>query len=197
MRRLALLAALSALALLAAGCGATSRAAGPAGTSGLSGTPLGATPAPPFSLHDDRGRPVTLAALRGDYVLVTFLYTHCPDVCPLIATNLGVVLRQLPSNRRNVRAVAISVDPAGDTPASVRAFVRAHHLPSTFLYAIGTKPQLQRVWKAYGIAAEKGPENTVNHSAYTVLIDPRGKERVLYDAQVKPRAVLHDLRVLA
>ena len=197
MRRFALLLALSVIALLAAGCGATSEAAAPAATSGFAGTPLGGTPAPPFALHDDRGRPVTLAALRGDYVLVTFLYTHCPDVCPLIATNLGVVLRRLPADRRNVRAVAISVDPKGDTRASVRAFVRSHRLPKTFLYAIGTRAQLQRVWKAYGIAAEKGPENTVNHSAYTVLIDPRGKERVLYDAQVKPRAVLHDLRVLA
>jgi protein SCO1/2 len=197
MRRIAVVAAVSALAILGAGCATASRAAGPAEAAGFAGTPLGGTPAPSFALHDDRGRPVSLSALRGNFVLVTFLYTHCPDVCPLIATNLAVVLRQLPSNRRNVRAVAISVDPKGDTAASVRAFVRVHRLPPTFLYAIGTRPQLQRVWAAYGIAAQRGPENTVNHSAYTVLIDPRGKERVLYDAQVKPRAVLHDLRVLA
>ena len=44
--------------------------------------------APPIQLHDADGRTVTLAAQRGHYVLVTFLYTHCPDVCPLIAQNL-------------------------------------------------------------------------------------------------------------
>jgi protein SCO1 len=196
MRRLG---PLLVVAVLAAGCVATARGGSSSSASPphFRGTDLGGTQAPPFALRDDRGRSVTLASLRGDYVLVTFLYTHCPDVCPLIATNLGLVLRRLPVGVRNVRAVAVSVDPKGDTPRSVRHFLTVHRLPRTFLFLIGSRPQLRSVWAAYHIAAAKGPEQTVNHSAYTMLLDPRGRERVLYDAQVHPADVLHDLRVLA
>ncbi|HEU5361682.1 MAG TPA: SCO family protein, partial [Gaiellaceae bacterium] len=82
-------------------------------------------PAPPIALHDARGTPVTLAAQRGRYVLVTFIYTHCPDVCPLITQNLNAALRNLGAQQRGrVRVLAVSVDPKGDTAAAVRAYER-------------------------------------------------------------------------
>ena len=80
--------------------------------------------APAISLRDASGAPVTLAGQRGRYVLVTFLYTHCPDVCPLIASNLNGAVRALGARGKNVRVLAISVDPKGDTPAAVRAYVK-------------------------------------------------------------------------
>lgn len=61
----------------------------------LVGTDLGAVPAPDFQLTDERGEPVSLASLRGKAVVLTFLYTSCPDTCPLVATKLGQVQRQL------------------------------------------------------------------------------------------------------
>ena len=51
--------------------------------------------APPIRLTNNLGRPVTLNQYRGKVVLVTFLYVHCPDVCPLIAANLHTTLEQL------------------------------------------------------------------------------------------------------
>src|SRR5438445_9600639 len=47
-------------------------------------------PAPPLALRNYMGQPVDIASYRGRAVLVTFLYTSCPDVCPLIASNLRV-----------------------------------------------------------------------------------------------------------
>jgi protein SCO1/2 len=200
VRRNLATAAAASFALLAAGCGGTATGGSPPSPAPpvqrTLGTALDGSPAPAFSLRTPDRRTVSLASLRGDWVLVTFLYTHCPDVCPLIATNIGAALRNLPAGTQNVRAVAISVDPEGDTPASVRRFVRAHRLPASFEYLIGSRAELSRVWRAYHVAADGGPEDTVDHSAYTLLVDPSGRQRARYDARIEPRQVLHDLRVL-
>jgi len=153
--------------------------------------------APPIALHDANGTPVTLAAQRGRYVLVTFIYTHCPDVCPLITKNLNAALRVIgPSARKQVRVLAVSVDPVGDTPKAVKAYAREKHLFPQFQYLIGTRAELRRVWKAWHVLAVESKPDLVDHVAYTALIDSNGKERVLYDSSVHATQVVHDLRVL-
>jgi len=153
--------------------------------------------APPIALHDANGTPVTLAAQRGRYVLVTFIYTHCPDVCPLITKNLNAALRVIgPSARKQVRVLAVSVDPVGDTPKAVKAYAREKHLFPQLQYLIGTRAELRRVWKAWHVLAVESKPDLVDHVAYTALIDSNGKERVLYDSSVHATQVVHDLRVL-
>ena len=151
---------------------------------------------PPISLHDVTGRRVTLAGQRGRYVLVTFLYTHCPDVCPQIAQNLNAALRQLGPKRSKVRVLAVSVDPKGDTPAAVRRYIRERGLLPEFLYLIGTPAQLRPTWAHWSVSAVSRSPDLVDHVAYTALVDPTGRQRVLYDSQVKARQVLHDIRLL-
>lgn len=152
--------------------------------------------AQPIALHDAWGRPVSLAALRGRYVLVTFLYTHCPDVCPLIAQNLNATLVRLGQKRDRVRVLAVSVDPKGDTRAAVRRYIAERHLVTQFRYLLGTPAELRKVWAAWHVLAVRSGPDVVDHVAYTALIDPAGRERVLYDSSVKYRQVLHDLRLL-
>jgi protein SCO1/2 len=129
---------------------------------------------------------------------VTFLYTHCPDVCPLIATNLNEALRRLsPAERAQVRVLAVSVDPAGDTPRAVRRFVSQHRLLPQFHYLTGARKQLVPVWRSYGIAVQPaGSSKVVPHSSWELLVSPDGKGRILYDAQVQAGQVVHDLRLL-
>jgi protein SCO1 len=154
-------------------------------------------PAPAIALHDAAGRPVKLQAQRGRYVLVTFIYVHCPDVCPLITANLNAVLRALPAGRRTkVRVLAVSVDPKGDTPAAVRAYARRKHLLPQFEYLIGSRRELRRVWSAWRVLAVESKPDLVDHVAYTALVDTAGNERVIYDSSVHAAQVLHDLRVL-
>jgi protein SCO1/2 len=124
--------------------------------------------------------------------VVAFLYTHCPDVCPVIASNLGLALRRLP----DLRVLAVSVDPKNDTPASVKAFLRARNLPSRFRYVTGTHAQLAPVWAHYHVAATAGPRPIVSHTAFELLVDPQGRERVLYDAQVQAADVARDVSAL-
>jgi protein SCO1/2 len=148
--------------------------------------------APAFALRDQDGRLTGPAELGGHWYVVAFLYTHCPDVCPVIASNLGVALRRLP----NLRVLAISVDPKNDTPASVRAFLRAHRLPPSFRYVTGTRAELAPVWARYHVAAIAGARPIVSHTAFELLVDPQGRERVLYDAQVQPADISADVERL-
>jgi protein SCO1 len=187
--------------MLAVGCGGTGKTA----SSGSAGSPSDsvfagaelspARPAPAFALHDQQGSLVQLAAQRGRLVVVTFLYTHCRDVCPLIANNLNSVLHRLGPDAGQLRVLAVSVDPKGDTPAAVRRYARQHALLPQFHYLIGTRRELAPVWRSYHVAVSGGG-GQVNHSAYTVLIDREGKQRVLYASDFRPAEVLRDVRRL-
>jgi protein SCO1/2 len=189
---------LIAAVLLAAGCGSSQAKveAPPQPKQTFAGGELTPPrPAPAISLQDASGRRFTLSALRGRYVLVTFLYTHCPDVCPLIASNLNTVLRTL-GPKSNVEVLAVSVDPKGDTRAAVRAYAKRMHLRPAFHLLIGTRAALHPVWTAWHVLAVDRKPDLVDHVAYTALVDPQGRQRVLYDSQVNAQQVLHDLRLL-
>jgi protein SCO1/2 len=191
MRSTLLASAATTLAVLCAGCG--SSAAKPA----YEGTALSPpVAAPGFTLRDQSGRLVSLGAERNRYVVVTFLYTHCPDVCPVIAGTLNRVLQTPVARRAGLRVLAVSVDPKRDTPAAVARFVRDHRLVSGFRYLTGPRPALERVWKSFHVAAAPGPKGTVTHSTFEILIDPEGRERLIYDATVTAGAVERDLEKL-
>jgi protein SCO1/2 len=201
MARLAppLAAVLLATAFLVAGCGSSAAGVAAPPTAKRTFAGAGLNPprsAPAIALHDASGTAVTLAGQRGRYVLVTFLYTHCPDVCPLIASNLNAAVRALGAKRSDVRVLAVSVDPKGDTPGAVRAFARRMHLVSEFRFLIGSAPELRRVWAAWHVLSVKQSPGVVDHVAYTALVDPAGEERVLYGSDVHARDVVHDLRTL-
>jgi protein SCO1/2 len=190
---------LFAVVLFAAGCGSTAAKVveqPPAKKATFAGGELTPPrPAPRLSLQDAAGRRFTLSAQRGRYVLVTFLYTHCPDVCPLIASNLNTVLRAV-GPKANVEVLAVSVDPKGDTAAAVRAYEKRMHLEPGFHFLIGTRAALRPVWAAWHVLAVDRKPGLVDHVAYTALVDRTGRQRLLYDSQVNAQQVLHDLRLL-
>jgi protein SCO1 len=89
------------------GCGSNSHASGTTTRSAFEGPTLDPPrPTPALALRDYTGQVVNLAASRGKVVLVTFVYTHCPDVCPLIVTNLAAARRELTSEARHLQIIA-------------------------------------------------------------------------------------------
>jgi cytochrome oxidase Cu insertion factor (SCO1/SenC/PrrC family) len=92
-----------------------------------------------------------------------------------------------------VCVLAISVDPEGDTPKAVEAYAKAHHLLPEFHYLIGSRQELTEVWKDYDVAAVASDPELVDHTAYTMLVDRSGEGRVVYDASVKAKDVVHDV----
>jgi len=181
---------LLALVALCAGCGGSKKQT-------FVGDALIPPPvAPGFTLHDDAGRAVSLASQRGHYVIVTFLYTHCQDVCPIIAGNLNRALKTPTAQAAGLTVLAVSVDPKGDTAAAVRTYVKERGLVPKFHYLIGTHAQLAPVWAGFHIGVEAGVNGVVGHSSAEFLIDPTGHERLLYGKGVEPASIVSDLKTL-
>lgn len=172
-----------------------------AATPKLQGADLGSTPAPAFSLRDQTGQTISLQALRGKPVVVTFLYTHCPDICPLTADKLHKAATMLGKSADNAAWIAVSVDPLGDTPASATQFVATHQLTGKLHFLLGTSAQLSPIWKSYTILVQNQLDqqqgtNTVMHSFGIFILDKSGNERIYMDDSFDPAAVAADLRIL-
>lgn len=155
--------------------------------------------APPLSLQDSLGRSVNFAQFKGKAVLVTFIYTHCPDVCPLIVSHLRTAQAELGAKAKQLQIIAVSTDPRGDTPKTVAAFLRAHEMTGRMDYLIGSRKQLGRVWKNWNIVARpaKSGRDLVEHSALIYGISASGQVTTLYPANFEPAQIVHDIPILA
>jgi protein SCO1/2 len=144
--------------------------------------------APDFALTDQDGQPARLSALRGKLVLMTFGFTHCPNICPTTLANLAAICEGLPAqDRGRVQVLFITVDPARDTPKALKEYVGFY--ARGFAGLTGSADQIAKVAKDYGAYYEAeiqesqvaGNYYTINHSAYVYLINPAGRFAVLYD----------------
>jgi protein SCO1/2 len=152
--------------------------------------PAGIPPAD-LTLRDQDGRPAALAAYRGQPVIITFMYSTCKDTCPLMADQIRGALDEL---GHDVPTLAVSVDPAGDTPLNTKRFLARHGLTGRARFLLGTRAQLAPVWTAYGIRPQT---NSDAHSAYVLLIDKRGRQRVAFPAsELTPEGLAHDVKAL-
>lgn len=205
LRRLAPLLAGVALmlaALLLAARSAVLFGAGPA----VVGTDLGGTPAPDFRLTNQDGQPLALTDLRGKPVVLTFLYTTCPDICPLVASKLGQVHDRLGDRASQVAFVAITVDPERDSVARVRQYLQAQNLMGKLTFLTGERSALEAVWSAYFIGVRREPAPTspaggpgaysVGHNDALYLLDKQGRERVLLHEDVALDDLQRNLEVL-
>ena len=147
--------------------------------------------APEFALRDQDGKLVTARSLRGGPAIVTFLYTHCHDTCPITAQQVKGALDDL---RRPVPAIAISVDPPNDTRRSARAFLRRAGIGGRMRFLLGSRAELARVWKGFAVRPQRRHEE---HQARLVILDSRGMQRVGFPiSQATPERIAHDLRAL-
>jgi protein SCO1/2 len=200
-RSLAALTLLAALALVVAGCGDSSESTASEGGSvhfaGAEASPPQA--AAPLRLRNYLGEPVDLGNYRGKAVLITFIYTHCPDICPLIVSHIKTALTLLGPKARDVQVIAVSTDPRGDNRRTVAAFLREHGMTGRMQYLIGSRAELGRVWKDWSIVAKpsKAGRDQVEHSALIYGVDANGKVTTLYPANFHPSQLVHDVPLLA
>lgn len=184
------------------------------GEPALAGTELDGRPAPDFTLTDYRGQAISLSDFRGKVVVLTFIYTQCPDVCPVIARNLQTAYEQLPAERQDdVALVAVTVDPERDTPRALEEFSERHGLdgnPSWYALRSDSAP-LEPVWRAYGVypgmnlatpvhTHSEGtfePGGGEGHTDAVFVIDPDGRQRVLMRGYLEPASLVHNIEVLA
>ena len=119
----------------------------------------------------------------------------CKQACPIEGRLVAASIRHLPVAVRP-RVVIVSVDPAGDTPATAAAALRKWHLPDQASWLLGSPARLRPVWRAYDITVQPVAGDIV-HSTALYVIDRRGDERVGLLLPFPPGTLAGDLRLLA
>ena len=179
------------LALAACGPGA------PAARPPLEGARIGGA----FALVDQDGRTVTDRSFPGQWRIMYFGYTFCPDVCPLDMQKVGAGLRLLeksdPGIAAKVTPIFVTTDPERDTPAVLKQFVTAFH--PRMIGLTGSPAAIAAVEKAYSVFAAKaapaaGGGYLVNHSRQAYLMSPQNKPLALVPADESPQAVADTLK---
>lgn len=132
-----------------------------------------------FTLEGHQG-PVSLSQFRNQWVFIYFGYTFCPDICPTNLGNLSLAYRRLSEAQQSqVQILFISVDPERDSPAKLAEYVNFFN--SDIIGLTGRKVDIDDITRRYGVvyALHKTPDNdknySVDHSAFTYLINPEGK----------------------
>lgn len=193
------------------------------GADGLRGTVLDPVrPAPGFELTNQHGETVALSGQVGSVVAITFLYTECPDICPVIASHLRDVHRLLGEDAAEVEIVAISVDPERDSVEAAYDYSRRWDMLDGWDFLVGDQEALMPVWQAYYVAPSVDPSSgevtasaspthtsgtdalardiaaayTVSHAGPVYLVDRAGRLRSLFTLPFEPGDVVHDARVL-
>jgi protein SCO1/2 len=166
-----------------------SAAAAPAGFAGGL-RPAGLPPAD-FSLRDQNGRLANPRDYRGRPSIVTFLYTTCRDTCPLTAQQIAGAMDLL---GHSVPALAVSVDPKGDTPALAKRFLTKQRIDGRMRFLLGRASDLQPVWREFGVAPQRP---TAEHSVSVVVLDGDGRQRFAFGSDdLTPDGLARDVRAL-
>src|SRR6185369_12310511 len=139
-----------------------------------------AVAAPPIELTDSSGAPFSLASLRGHPVLLSFGYTHCPDVCPATVGVIGQVITALAPD---ARAVFVTIDPERDTTASLAEYVK--YIAAGYQAVTGTPAQIRATADAWGVKYAREETATpgaygMSHTADVFLVDPAGLLRARF-----------------
>lgn len=155
-------------------------------------------PLPEFTLVTYEGRTVRSADLRGKVLLLTFLDSQCTEACPILASQIAQGLDLLGADeRRQVVAVAISTDPAEDTPPSVRSFLAKQGALGKLLYLTGPADDIRALWKRFKILSSDESGSDTLHSA-PLRIYGRGlvwAATLHAGVDLNPENLVHDIRV--
>ena len=188
-------AAALAAAVLLAGCDKLlPNAHSPFNAVDVTGSPL----AGDFHLVDADGKPRSLADFRGKVVVVTFGYTHCPDVCPTTLADFAAARKKLGAEASRVQVLFVTVDPQRDTAELLRQYVPA--FDPSFIGLRGELPAIDKVTRDFHVYANRREGSTgaytVDHSAQSFVFDPAGKLRLVIGYGMEPEKIASDLRLL-
>lgn len=158
------------------------------------------TPLPEFALVDPAGNTVTRDTFRGQWNLVFFGFTHCPDICPATLQILAVARKEMASSGQDPlpRIVLVSVDPERDTPAQMGRYV--DYFGDDNLGITGSLEETQKLTSALGIYFEKQPgdENdyAVDHSAAVLVVNPDAEFHALFSGPHLIENYVHDVPLI-
>jgi protein SCO1/2 len=135
-----------------------------------------------FNLIDQEGKRFRFSSLRGKAVLATFVFTSCPDICPLFTAKFAAIQRQLREKKRNdYWLLTITTDPEKDTPAALKAYAKQYDADlGHWSFLTGPPAELKGVWQAFGVNVTKLSSGQIQHTGLTTLMDRNGVRRINY-----------------
>ncbi|MCS4532708.1 SCO family protein [Neisseria montereyensis] len=153
-----------------------------------------------FTMTDGNGKPFNIGNLKGKIVLLSFGYTHCPDICPTELLTYNDVITQLGDQAKDVAVVFASVDPDRDTPELVGKYVQQFHPDFIGLTTTGNQ-DLSVIKKQYRIVANKAQQQSdtvylIDHTAGAYLLDKNGKVVVFEPYGNTAQQFADDIRLL-
>jgi protein SCO1 len=157
------------------------------------------TAVPEFTLVDQNGKPFRSATSRGKIVLATFVFTTCPDVCPLLTAKFAAIQRTLQEKKvDDYLLLTITTDPERDTPAALKSYAEQFKADfNHWLFLTGSEQELAKVWKGFGVTVRKTPDGQIQHTTLATLIDRRGIRRVdYYTDKWQEKEILRDMAAL-
>lgn len=139
----------------------------------------------PFSLYDQNAKTISSDALKGQWSLMFFGYTYCPDVCPTTLGELNRVASKVTAN--DLQVVLLSVDPERDNPKQLKAYIE--YFNPKFQAWSGEVDQLNALGRQLHIFFQKNGEGEgylMDHSSQVVLINPKGEYQGFFTAPLNP-----------
>jgi protein SCO1/2 len=146
---------------------------------------------PNLPLKDQDGRQVTFSQFRGKVLIVSYIYLHCPDVCPVIIKRMSELRDKLNKEGLGDRIyfVFITLDPRRDTPEAIREYVRTRNLDlKIWVFLTGDENTINSIIKVSGVVALKEPTEHselgepyyITHIDRISLVDKKGRIRKYY-----------------
>jgi len=149
----------------------------------------------PFHLVDQNGQARSDADFHGQYLLVFFGYTNCPDVCPTTLQTITTAMDKLGGDAAKVTPVFITVDPERDTPAVLKAYA-ANFTPR--LVALSGNPDAiaaaAKVYRIYYKKVGEGADYSMDHTALVYLMGPDGNYLAHFSNEATADDIVKDLR---
>lgn len=151
----------------------------------------------PFQLVDTSGATVDQSVLKGKWSVVFFGFTHCPDICPTTLFEMAQVEPLMGAQAKDLQTVFITVDPQRDTVAQMKAYVANPAFPKRLVGLTGAPAQTDAAAKAYKVYYQKageGADYTVNHAAYSYLMNPKGRFACVLPYELTPEQTAAKIR---
>jgi protein SCO1/2 len=162
-------------------------------TSGGDGSLAGAAIGGPFALTDHTGARVTEADYAGNYLLVFFGYTYCPDICPTTLNQVALSMQALGDKADAVQPLFITVDPARDTAEIMADYVEL--FGANIVGLTGSEEKIASIAKAYRVYYRKvlvegdADNYLMDHSTLLYLMAPDGRFLTLFRPDDSPEAI--------
>ncbi len=153
----------------------------------------------PFSLTDHTGKRVTEKDFAGQYMLVFFGYTYCPDVCPIELQIMTAAMELLPKRAQDrIQPIFITVDPVRDTVPVMAEYVANFH--PKLIGLTGTEAEIAAAAKAYRVYFQKAGDGEqdylMDHSSIVFLMSPTGDYVSHFSVGVAPEDMARRLQDL-